>query len=282
MIKISVGICTRNRPEELNKAIISVLQSTVPAYEIIVSDDSTDTRTEELLSNQFSNIIYIKGPRKGLCANRNNILKKTSGSHIIFIDDDVIMNTDFIYNIFLELSDSLKHYHDNVIVTGLEIRNGNQVYPHDQSFLGYQVRPYKDNETIKTVVINSTVFPISLFNEIQFDDQLIYGYDEVDLTTRAVKRGYVILLCEQAVNNHYPSPQNRDYYKPVVEASRIYVTYKRYLLTEKSIVKGNVFYLLASCHVVLSKLKSRGLVGLKDAIKILRTTRQYIRNMSQF
>ena len=40
-LNISVCICTRNRPDDLSKALKSVERSTYPAFEVIVSDDST-------------------------------------------------------------------------------------------------------------------------------------------------------------------------------------------------------------------------------------------------
>ncbi|MCI1773929.1 MAG: glycosyltransferase [Paenibacillus lautus] len=280
-IQISVCICTRNRPDDLAKAIESIQKSSFPVYEIIVSDDSTDSKTEDLLRHHFRDVIYVQGPRKGLCANRNNALTKARGTHVMFMDDDVIMRIDFIETIVAKLNHAMEGEHKLIIVTGIENKNGSQVYPHDQSFLGYQRKPYK-NENLMTVVINSTVFPMTLFNIIKFDEHLIYGYDEVDLTTRAIKCGYKIILCEEASNNHYPSNQNRDYYLPVQEASRIYVTFKRYCKTENSTIKAYLFFLIASCHVVVSKLKSNGLAGFKDAFNTLKISHRYIQNMSQY
>lgn len=278
-IQISVCICTRNRADELEKAIRSIQDSTISVQEIIVSDDSTDSRTKDLLQHHFPDVIYLQGPRKGLCANRNNALTKVNSTHVMFMDDDVIMNDDFIETIVAKFHKAAEKEHDHIIVTGIEIKNGNYVYPNDQSFLGFQKKAYKD-ENLMTVVINSALFPMTLFKVIKFDEHLVYGYDEVDLTTRAVKYGYKIILCEEATNNHYPSPQNRDYYKPVKEASRIYVTYKRYCKTENSTIKAYIFLFLASFHVVLSKLKSSGLAGMKEAFSTLKISRQYIQNMS--
>ncbi|MCT1400008.1 glycosyltransferase [Paenibacillus sp. p3-SID867] len=275
-IQISVCICTRNRPEELVKAIQSIQKSTYPVHEIIVSDDSTDSRTKDILVD-FPDVIYVQGPRKGLCANRNNSLNQATGTYVMFMDDDVIMRENFIESITGALSHDM--HNQNLIISGIEFNNGEHVYPKEQTFLGFQQKPYKDEE-LMTIVINSTIFPRTLFNVIRFDEQLIYGYDEVDLTTRATGCGFKIILCKEAVNNHYPSIQNRDYYKPVKEASRIYVTYKRYKKTEKANLKAYTFILFASCHVILSKLKASGFRGLKDAFNTIQISRQYIRNMN--
>ena len=94
--KVSVCICTRNRPQELSKALHSVERSTYPAFEVIVSDDSTNDETKKLIISHFSTVKYLDGPRKGLGANRNNILKAVTGSQVLFIDDDVILNENFL------------------------------------------------------------------------------------------------------------------------------------------------------------------------------------------
>ena len=93
---VSVCICTRNRPQELSKALHSVERSTYPAFEVIVSDDSTNDDTKKLMISHFPTVKYLEGPRKGLGANRNNVLKSVTGSHVLFIDDDVVLHENFL------------------------------------------------------------------------------------------------------------------------------------------------------------------------------------------
>jgi len=278
--QVSVCICTRNRPDDLRKALESVSRSVYPVHEIIVSDDSTDELTRELVEFQFPSVRYLSGPRRGLCANRNHALKAVTGTHVLFIDDDVVLDPHFlarIYDCWLA-NPSPRH---KVIITGLELRNGHLIYPHDQDFLGYQVRPYQQREMVKTVVINSTVFPMTLFQEMCFDEQLVYGYDEVDLTTRAVARNYRIILCERAVNCHYPSPVNRDLYRPYIEASRLYVTYKRYVYSEGKRIKGWMFLVIAGLHNLFHSLKRAKWQGWSMAAFTFKTALSYIRHYAR-
>ncbi|MBO2943792.1 glycosyltransferase family 2 protein [Paenibacillus sp. F411] len=280
--QLSVCICTRNRPKELHKAIQSVLNSSIPAHEIIISDDSTNEETRQWIAHAFPSVTYLNGPKKGLCANRNHILPAVTGSHLLFMDDDVVMQEHFIRNALAALQAVNQAQRDKAIITGLELNHGLLVYPNNQSFLGHQSKPYEyEKGNIQTVVINSTIFPAELFKEIQFDEQLIYGYDEVDLTTRAVKLGYTIYLCKEAVNHHFPSSENRDYYRPVKEASRIYVTYKRYRQTDRTLMKAYMFLLLAGAHITANKLRTSGIKGMRDAFQTLMISRKYIRNMKQ-
>jgi glycosyltransferase involved in cell wall biosynthesis len=265
---VSVCICTRNRPEDLSKALKSVEQSTYPAFEVIVSDDSTNDETKNLVTAHFPSVKYLEGPCKGLGANRNNALKAVTGSHVLFIDDDVVLNENFLQLIHGRLIECTKlDSIDKVIISGIENKNGKLVFPGDQSFMGWQNVLYKEGDTIKTVVINSAVFPVSIFNETLFDERLVYGNDEVDFTTRAVEKGFKIILFPEAVNFHYPSKINRDYYKPYHDSTRIYVTFKRYFSTENNKLKALFFLPYSVIHAIAFSSRYYGIQGLLGTFK---------------
>ncbi|HEY9709496.1 MAG TPA: glycosyltransferase [Oculatellaceae cyanobacterium] len=276
---LSVCICTRNRPEELKKALNSLECSSYPVYEVIVSDDSTNPDTQTLIASYFSKVKYLPGPRRGLGANRNNALKAVTGSHVLFIDDDVVLGEQFLETIFSKIELCLKQENNEVskiIVTGIENQNGELVFPHEQDFLGFQKIDYGKDDFLKTVVINSAVFPSLLFKKVLFDEKLVYGCDEVDFTTRAVQEGYKIILCQTAVNFHFPSTRNRDFYKPYHEASRLYVTFKRYFSTEKKRLKALAYLGIASIHEVAHIIKIEGLRGILKPIPTFCTVASYV------
>ncbi len=268
LLNVSVCICTRNRPDDLTKALKSVERSTYPAFETIVSDDSTDERTKELVAALFPNIKFVEGPRRGLGANRNKALSAVAGSHVLFIDDDVILTENFLEMMharWLKCAESEEI--DNVILSGIENVNGRLLYPGDQTFIGWQSVEYKQGDTIKSVVINSAIFPVSVFKKVLFDERLVYGNDEIDLTTRAITKGYKIVLFPEAINFHYPSEINRDYYKPYHDASRIYVTFKRYFATENNKGKALFYLPYALLHVAAFRLRYYGISGFLDTFR---------------
>ena len=275
--QVSVCICTRNRPEELKNALNSIERSTYPVYEVIVSDDSTNHETQALAESSFPKVKYLPGPRRGLGANRNNALKAVTGSHVLFIDDDVVLGETFLETILTAL-DAKAQTEDasHLIVTGIEKTDDMLVFPHEQDFLGFQKIDYKEGDTLKSVVINSAVFPIDIFKKVVFDEKLVYGCDEVDFTTRAVQEGYKILLCPEAINLHFPSTVNREFYQPYHEASRLYVTFKRYFSTEKKALKALAYLGIASAHTFAHTLKLEGLRGIFKPIDTLRTVFSYV------
>jgi GT2 family glycosyltransferase len=271
---VSVCICTRNRPEELARCLQSLHASTHPVAQTIVSDDSTDSRTLEMVRASYPWVRFVEGPRKGLGANRNRALAEASGDYVLFIDDDACLGPTFLQQC-LGLLAKQPSGGRRVIVSGREDNRGTLVKAHNQSFLGFQNVPYGQGDRLVTIVINATLFPRSLFREIRFDEQLVYGYDEVDVALKAVGRGYTILQCDEAINSHYPSSVNRAYYRAHTEASRLYVTLKRYASYEKKPLKATAYALCGAAHCTAAAIRQRGPAGLLDAWRTVRTARSY-------
>lgn len=254
---VSVIICTRHRPDDLASCLRSLSSSSFPIAEVIVSDDGTEHTSREVVESFGHGARWTRGPKRGLGPNRNHALGLASGSHVLFLDDDAALGSDFLASCVRHLG-SCGPAANRTIVTGVELReSGHGIVAHEQDFLGYQRRPYRPGEPIKTVVINSALFPRELFRMVRFDEQLVYGYDEVDLTSRAVSAGYSIMSVSDAANRHHPSPINRDYYRPRQEAARLYVTAKRRLVTERAPIRAGGFLAVAIPHVALSAMKAR-------------------------
>lgn len=277
---VTVCICTRNRPEELARCLGSLQTSSRAVGQTIVSDDSTEPQTQELIARDYPWVQYVPGPRRGLGANRNCALARASGDYLLFLDDDACLGPAFLDRCLVALKEQ-NESPDRVIVSGRENNRGVLVRAHEQSFLGFQRVPYREGDALRTIVINATLFPRELFTEVRFDEQLIYGYDEVDIALGAVSCGYRIVQCDEAVNEHYPSPINRSYYRPHAEASRLYVTLKRYASYERDPLKAALYVLCAPTHCAAAALRRRGLAGIADAWRTISSALRYWRRAGE-
>jgi GT2 family glycosyltransferase len=275
---ISACIVTRNRVDLLRQCLLSVGQSTVPVKQIIVSDDSTDDRTYRMVSSQFEDVQYLKGPKKGPGANRNNAVIKATSEYVLFLDDDACLGESFLEEALGCLTQSSNPR--RAIVTGLYTERGELIYPHEQSFLGFQSVDCANKQVVNALSISSVLFPRGLFDEIRFEEMSYY--DEIDLATRASSRGFDILLCKSAINRHYPPNPDKDVVdSPLANASRIYVTYKRYAYTEGNPIKGVIYLLVATVHVFLSAIKRGGLASVPNALETLKISYDYIRHFTR-
>jgi GT2 family glycosyltransferase len=274
---VCVCICTRGRPEDLRAALASVNASSTPVAELVVSDDGPANDTKLAAESAGGAVRYTVGPARGLAANRNHALALVSVPYVMFLDDDCRLAPDFLTHALT----ALKAYEARlgagaVVITGAERKGGILVRPADQSFLGFQGKPYDRSVGLKSVVINSAIFPTALTRELQFDYRLRFGAEEVDLATRLVAAGGTIVYCPDAVNIHMTSPHGRSAYGFDATASRLYATLKRYAFTERRLVTACAFALLAPLHTMGAGLRGRGYVGASDSVRAVSTAARYM------
>ena len=259
-------ICTRHRPRELALALQSIAASSYPVSQVVVSDDGHDAETEGVCRAAAVEVDYVRGPQLGLGANRNHAVVASRGEFVLFLDDDCLLTPDFLQLAVLRLEEAEVRYGSGrVIVTGRERNHGQSIGPHDQTFLGFQARPYPSDHGLRSIVINATLFPARVFAEMRFDPQLVYGYEEVDFASRAAAAGYTIVLCPEAINDHRPSPRARFDHNQHVEASRLHVTVRRYALTERAPLRALAFAIIAPVHLLAAEIKRLGLPGVRTA-----------------
>lgn len=82
---------TYNRPDLLEKMIMSVLSQTFQNWELIIIDDSTNNDTEKRMCENISDprIIYRKNEKNvGAPESRNRGMDISTGTWITFLDDD--------------------------------------------------------------------------------------------------------------------------------------------------------------------------------------------------
>ena len=102
---ITVVISTYNRCEMLPAAIESVLSQEASgiSYELIVVDnnstDSTKQVVHSFISQGHHNLRYLFEPKQGLSHGRNAGITNARGAIIVFFDDDVRAQPDWLSNI---------------------------------------------------------------------------------------------------------------------------------------------------------------------------------------
>lgn len=103
---ILIGCCTYKRPEKLKTLLENLQKINYPKdikTEILIADNDIEKSGESIVENFHSKIKihYFSEPAKGLSNARNKILKEginLGASHIAFIDDDEIADTNWLLN----------------------------------------------------------------------------------------------------------------------------------------------------------------------------------------
>jgi GT2 family glycosyltransferase len=98
MTTTSIIIPTCGRTSDLERC----LQELVPqlpadgSCELIVSDDGDLMQTKAALAAMFPTVIWTQGPRRGPASNRNHGASSANGDWLIFLDDDVLPDGQFL------------------------------------------------------------------------------------------------------------------------------------------------------------------------------------------
>ena len=103
-ILFSVIIPSYNAASSIIRAISSIIDAHYTfSYEIIVIDDGSNDRTEQLVKeyiefNEINNIKFYKKANGGVSSARNYGLKKAVGEYIVFLDADDYLSPLHLYN----------------------------------------------------------------------------------------------------------------------------------------------------------------------------------------
>jgi len=194
MEKVSIILLTKNRIDLLRKCLISLSKQTYKNYEIIVLDDFSHDGTEKMIlemSKNQSNIRFYQRGSSGLGYGRKMGVNAAKGEIIAFIDDDEEAHSDWLKKGLEELerqqADIVRgavYYPDGKLFRHLRIDK--MEYPTANIFYKKEVLESIDN----------------------FDERFEYGGEDIDVGLRALKKGYKLVLCKEAVTIHCFPPKS--------------------------------------------------------------------------
>lgn len=97
MTPVTVAICTRDRSEQLRRALRSVFGQSLHAAEVVVVDNApTDDSTLALVTDEFPSVRYVQEPLPGLNFARNRALAEARHPIVAFMDDDAVARPDWL------------------------------------------------------------------------------------------------------------------------------------------------------------------------------------------
>lgn len=98
MIRVSILICTYNRAPVLDMtlcALSDVVGVDAPEVEVIVVDNNSDDATAEI-AQKHQYVRYSREEQQGLSHARNRGLQEARGEWVVFLDDDVVPNENWL------------------------------------------------------------------------------------------------------------------------------------------------------------------------------------------
>lgn len=188
---VSVIIATHNRPTMLIRAVESVTQQISPPGEIVIINDGSDTsykRSLEEIKRGLQpdiELIYERLSTSGGAAKARNIgVKESSGSIIMFLDDDDRWRPEKIANqiqIFQNNPGVGMVYSGRIVVN----EKGEELYKITPQYQGDLYRTLLEKNVIG--VTSSVAMRRSLFEQVGGFDPKMPARQDYDLWIRAAK-----------------------------------------------------------------------------------------------
>lgn len=226
---LTAVIPTRNRPVDLLNAIRSLcVQSRLPD-ELIVIDQSTDNKSESAIANlicKFKQIklIYVYDPKiLGLLDAKRVALGHASCDIICFLEDDVVLEIDYILQIEL----GFKENANMLGCCGTITNPPRQKFIYKTMFTIFHRGIFKDiridvhgnfsghnNNLIESNMLTggASAWRREVFENVEFDVlNEFHMFEDIDFSTRVARHfGNRLFINPNARLAHYCSPINRD------------------------------------------------------------------------
>lgn len=207
-LTVTVYIPTHNRPLLLKRALISVVNQSYKAIEIIVVDDASEPKHQQEnqhICESFSNVIYVQFEQsKGASAARNAAISIAKGYFITGLDDDDEFLPDRI-SAFITAWQTLKPA--SLLCTGYQfILPGNSVIKSGRKALWIDEHRIKHINDVGNQVFTRTIY----FKNIGGFDADMVACQDYDTWIRLIGkfgRGYRLALQNYIVHQEHEFPR---------------------------------------------------------------------------
>lgn len=102
--RLSVIVCTRERPDDLERCLAALARQTVGPLDVIVVDNAPKTDRTRAVAQQ-AGVRYVVEPRPGLDRARNAGLAAAESDWIAYTDDDAVPDADWAEVLLEALAD---------------------------------------------------------------------------------------------------------------------------------------------------------------------------------
>lgn len=210
----TVAVCTRDRPEDLQRTLEAFMQLPDDGQEYLVIDNCPATdATKELVKN-YPQVRYVREDVPGSSAARNRALREAKHEFVAFTDDDAAPDPNWLRSLLWNFSDPRV-----MCVTGLvmplELETEAQEWferysPHGRGFERRVVDGAHCNPLIVHLVgvsasmalRKSSIDYIGLFDEALGAGTPTVGGEDCELFARILRAGYRIVYEPRALSWH--------------------------------------------------------------------------------
>jgi O-antigen biosynthesis protein len=93
---VTVAVCTRERPEDIDRCIRALLLLDYPNLDLLIVDNAPRTDATEQVVRRYDGVRYVREPRPGLDWARNRAILECRGEILAYTDDDVVVDPGWV------------------------------------------------------------------------------------------------------------------------------------------------------------------------------------------
>lgn len=275
--KISTIIPTYNRARDLEDCLDSLFTQTVLPFEIIVVDNADNLETEKLINEKYIrnnkkiSVKYIKNGKLNSANIARNIGADNSvGDFLLFLDDDVVLDPNFIkeiINVFQQYPQAVgvQGYIKNRVTSQLtdfikklfflshSLKNHNKFLPSMQDVFAY---PLTKIIRCQWLMAGCTCYKKSIFDNFRFDNNL-FKYcsgDDADISYRIYKiYSQSLYQTPYATLIHKISDKGRPDSKEVVMTGQVYHTYLFFKNIDQNL-RNKLIFIWSRIGLIITKI----------------------------
>lgn len=218
----SVIVCTNGRPEFARQILGDILRQNYPFFEVIFVLGPDRAQTEKLLTEAKGDIEILYCDEMNISKSRNIGIKKAKGELLAFLDDDVRVAHDWLFELLTPFADqkisavggfirdcSGKTWQSRVTISD---RFGDIKY-YSSSWAAEKVEGSPDSwgkrQFYSPTGTNMAIRKNAIMKIGGFDEAYTWHLDETDVMARLTDAGESITFSEQAEIIHLKQPQKR-------------------------------------------------------------------------
>lgn len=226
---VTVAVCTRDRPQDISRALDAIQQLDYPHLDILVVDNAPKTTaTQDLIENNYPQVRYIQESRPGLDWARNRAALEARGEVIAYTDDDVIVDSLWVKRLAQTFAESPEVMAVTGLVVPYEMETEAQVLFEEQGGFGrgferqfHRVAPEEGMHwgyfapgrfgTGANMAYRTAIFEqIGYFDPALDVGTLTNGGGDLEMFFRVIKEGHTLVYEPAAIVRHR---HRRDYEK---------------------------------------------------------------------
>jgi GT2 family glycosyltransferase len=207
---MSVVVSTRDRCEQIARAVRSALANDYPRFDVTIIDQSRDGRTEAVVEHYLDDgrLHYLRSSTRGLASARNRGIRAASGELIALIDDDCEPGVDWLRTLSAAFAVDARIgiVFGNVLPAPHDDRAGFvPAYVRSEPALARGLREKGRIEGMGACMglRRSTWEALGGFDEMLGVGAPFKAADEGDLAIRALRAGYFVFETPEVAVTHY-------------------------------------------------------------------------------